>query len=476
MIWIALHLPQLALDTLLRGSRSPDAWAVVERDRILMPDRKARARGVRAGMLTTAALALAPQLRTRTRESAAETESLLGIAGWAAQFTPSVAIDFPEGLALEVEGSLKIFGGLDPIVAALRSGLTGMGFTASIAAAPTARAAAWLARVADGRCVTDPLALRSSLEPLPVTLLRCDGDQHDALIALGVRTVGELLALPRDGVARRFGQALLDELDRALGSAPDPRSYFTLPPRFHAALELPAEVSHAEGLLFATRRLLAQLEGFLAARSGGIQRFTLRLLHREGPATQVQVGLVAPARDAAHFAMLTREQLGKLVLRDPVRSIALDAAEVLPLAGVSASLLAEDRSAPGDWPRMIERLRSRLGSDAVHALATTPDHRPEKASRVVEPVAKSEAKQRPLDFGARPFWLLDAPRPLDEVDAAPHYRGRLTLLAGPERIETGWWDGEDAVRDYFIARTPDDALLWIYRARGAGWYLHGMFA
>jgi protein ImuB len=472
MLWIALHFPQLPLETLLRGSRSPDAWAIVERDRVLAADAKARTRGVRPGMLVSAALAIAPQLHTRTRDGAAETESLLGIAGWVAQFTPSVALDFPDGLALEVEGSLKFFGGLEKIVEQLKSGLAAMGFSASLAAAPTARAAAWLARSAQPRFVVDAKHLQSAVERLAVPLLRCDREIPDALASLGVTTIGALLALPREGVARRFGQALLDELDRGLGRLADPRSFFTAPAAFHAAIELPAEVSHAEGLLFAGRRLLTQLEGFLAARCSGVQRFRFRLMHRDGPASDVDVGLVAPARDAAHFAMLLREQLGKRVLRDPVRSIVLEASEIVPLAGASASLLAEDRSAPGDWPRMIERLRARLGSDAVHSLATGTEHRPEKASRRAEPGTKS----LPLEFGARPLWLLEEPRPLEEVQAAPHYRGRLTLLAGPERIETGWWDGEDVARDYFIARTGDDSLVWIYRARGAGWYLHGVFS
>jgi protein ImuB len=53
--------------------------------------------------------------------------------------------------------------------------------------------------------------------------------------------------------------------------------------------------------------------------------------------------------------------------------------------------------------------------------------------------------------------------------------GDFTLLAGPERIEAGWWDGEDVVRDYFIARTRAASLAWIYRAT-EGWFLHGLFA
>jgi protein ImuB len=55
--------------------------------------------------------------------------------------------------------------------------------------------------------------------------------------------------------------------------------------------------------------------------------------------------------------------------------------------------------------------------------------------------------------------------------------GRLDLLRGPERIESGWWDGADATRDYYVARDPQGSLLWIYReCEGARrWFLQGVF-
>jgi len=78
----------------------------------------------------------------------------------------------------------------------------------------------------------------------------------------------------------------------------------------------------------------------------------------------------------------------------------------------------------------------------------------------------------------RPLWLLAAPRALNEVASKPHYRnGPLALIAGPERIESGWWDTGGIMRDYFVAQTPDHSTLWIYRERRqpGGWYLHGIF-
>jgi len=116
-----------------------------------------------------------------------------------------------------------------------------------------------------------------------------------------------------------------------------------------------------------------------------------------------------------------------------------------------------------------------LGPQGVQGVAAEAEHRPERASRACEPGAVSAAPAR----GPRPLWLLAAPQPLREVGARPHYRETaLALVAGPERIESGWWDDDDVKRDYFVAQTPDHATLWIYRDSRAprGWYLHGVFS
>jgi protein ImuB len=412
-------------------------------------------------------------LRVAPRDPAAETEALLGLAAWAAQFTPGVALEFPDALLLDAAGSLRVFGGLAPLLERLRRELAQMGWSAQLAGAPTPRAAVWLALAGSGRFVDSAAELEPTLAPLSVAVLRCDGETLEALAAIGVRTIGELLALPRGAAARRYGQRLLDELDRALGRLPEPRNFFVPPPRFRAAIELPAEVAQAEALLFAAKRLIVQLAGFLCARSGGAQRLVFRLRHRDRAATEVAVGLVAPSRDAEHFALLSRERFSSLALEQPVREIALEVDDVAPLAGRSLGLLLEQGKPQGDWERLVERLRARLGAEAVSGVALLPEHRPERASGT----ADLGIKPVQLAFGERPLWLLESPRPIAEIGSKPHHEGPLELLAGPERIESGWWDGGDIARDYFVARMQNEALVWIYRERGGGgWYLHGMFA
>ncbi len=432
-------------------------------------------------MTVAAATAIAPRLRVKPRDAEGETEALLALAAWCGQFTPNVALEFPDTVLLEVSASLTLFKGLEPMLAALRAGFDGMHYSVQLCCARTPLAAGWLARagsgVSAGLDAGEGAAPANVLAALPVALVDPQGEWLDAFGKMGIATVGALLAQPRAELAQRFGHALCERLDQALGVVADPRIWVVPPEQFAANLELPAEVSQAEALVFAARRLLLQLGGFLQARACGVQRFSLRLAHRER-ATEIIIGLVAPSRDAEHFTLLLRERLGATALSEPVRALCLEAGDrdIQPLSGESRVLFAGPGGDKGDWQHLIERLRARLGGEKVGGLAMASEHRPERASAVAEPGAKQPTLI--AGPGDRPLWLLPEPRPLPELGAAPQHEGPLALIAGPERIESGWWDDAGVKRDYFVARTQALSYVWIYRERqpAGRWYLHGLFS
>ncbi len=377
--------------------------------------------------------------------------TLEAIAAWACQFTPKVSLEPPQGLLLEVQGSLRLFGGLASLTEKLQRGMREMGVRASMASSATPRAALWFSQFET-----------KHFDHIPVEAA-CSGEALEFLRSIGIATVGALARLPREGLAGRCGQALVDDLDRALGRTPEPRAFFSPPPRFAAQLELPGEVAHAEGLLFAARRLLVQLEGLLAARQAGIRAFTLTLIHEENE-TVVEVRMASPTRETARFAEVLQQKLTTLALAQPVEAIELQAGDFEPLPGRSGGMFGDAGAEAEGWARLVERLRARLGHEAVSGLATHPDHRPEHAWRRVEP-----GEWDPHDFrqpGPRPTWLLEKRRVREDA---------FVLLTGPERIESGWWDGDEASRDYFVAQMRDASLAWIYREK-EGWFLHGLFA
>jgi len=448
-----------------------------------------------------AAFALCPELETCRRNGEAEQGALHGAAVCAAQFTPSVAIDGNGQLLLEIAASLKLFGGLRNILAQLLSDLHALGLTGFAASAPTATGACLLAFAGQPRHTDNRRDLARMLGDLPVSVMGLDEKTMAMLAAIGVPTLAEVNALPRDGFARRFGPGLLERIDRAFGRSSEAHEFFVLPQRFDVRLELPHITDVADALLFAAKRLFVQLEAFLRARAAAAECIVLRLDHEDFPPTEVSIRLVTAGRSAEHFAALTRERLARLALPAPARAISLEAPVLQPFAMHEASLFPDAAGIPEAWDRLLERLQARLGVEAVRGVAVTSDYRPERAGLEVKitapavsarhtdrtrrghkgvPAAAADSRAR------RPLWLLRQPRAIVEADGRLLLerngrldpRGSLTLLAGPERIESGWWDGEDIARDYFIAQSEDCSLLWIYRRKGpdAAWFLHGIFS
>ena len=342
--------------------------------------------------------------------------------------------------------------------------------------APTAGAASLFARAGREVAIEEPNVERA-LSSLPVDLLANARESMATLSAIGVESIGDLVALPRDGVARRFGQSLLDEIDRALGRLPEARAPFIAPERYEGQLELPAPVEEAEALLFGARRLVVELCGFLYGRGAGVSRMRLDLVHEDEAPTSIVLGL-SSTRQVEHIMTVLRERLAREVLPDRVEAIRLVTEETAALDGKEGDFFAADKNAEAGM-QLVERLRARLGEEAVHALAVHADHRPERAwrwehslSMTDAPTAAKNAAEASSEWPVRPLWLLHQSYALSTGPAG----AALELESGPERIESGWWDGFEMSRDYFIGRNQGGELLWLYRDRSGAWFVHGVFA
>lgn len=395
------------------------------------------------------------------------------LAAWASRYTPNVSPERNQGLLLEISGSLRLRGGLPSLVRQLRTDLRAMGCEARLAGAPTARAAWWLSRSSRARFLTDSALLAQALAPLPLDVLDCEARTMVLLRRLGLRTLGELWRLPRKELARRCDSRLYVQLDQALGRSPEARRFLETPPRFYARQELALETTRAEPLLRIAERLLLRMSEQLVERAAGVSSFELLLQHHGvHTPTTLRIGLLAPACDATHLLALLREKLARTTLQYPVEAVCLRSTDIHALTMQSASLFDDENSLTQAWPQLVEQLRARFGAQRVHGIAIAADHRPEYAS-VIHDIGKACAAT--ARFGARPFWLLRVPQALHETDGVPQFEGPLKLLVGPERIQSGWWDDSQS-RDYFIAQTQSQALLWIYRLPARAWYLHGKFA
>jgi protein ImuB len=507
MLWIALHLPLLSLES-FNATLTPEVRggpvALMDAQRVLHANAAALALGVKPGLKRATALALAPQLTLGQADEARDSQALTSAAHVALAFTPSVVCGVggnAHTVLLEVQASLRYFDGFERLLQRLQAALVPLGHMVQVASAPTAQGAALVSRMAATQAIhcADLAALKRRLDAAPVWLLGPGREHWEALESMGLRTLGDLRRLPRAGLARRFGEGLLEELDRALGQRPDPRVWISLPEVFSSNLELFARADTTEQVLHGASMLLARLVAWAAARQVQVRRFTLRMLHEprhrsrvETPSvSELEVALGEPSRDAAHLLVLLRERLANVQLAAPTLDLQLHCFDVAHRAAPNAELFPTAGSEQEGITRLIERLQARLGAEHIQRLVAVQDHRPERggvmqaAGLSVSMLASRAAAHASNSSAQRPVWLLPTPQALTERQARPLLDGRpLQLLCGPERIEAGWWDAALAERDYFIAQTGDGALVWVYRARlplsvaadAQGWFLQGRFA
>ncbi len=490
MLWISVYLPELSLQAHARGALGHMqevplviSDGVASRPHVHAANVCAREAGITASMPVAAAQARATQLLVVPREPAKEQETLQEIATWLAQFTPMVCTE-KSGASLEISTTLRLFGGIAALASRIRAGMPSLGLRAALGIAPTPRGACLLARASHYmsgiRMCREPAQLRERLADIPLVLFDWPHDIVQPLAALGLVRVKDLLSQPRAGLRKRFGDQVLDDLDRALGDAPDPREPHRVPEDFSSSTDLLFDIVDAERLFIPVRMLLNQMEGFLRARGAAANEIVLDLKHDRTLKTRHEFGSRHPLRSAGEWLRLIRERLTAQPFPEAVVALKLSAPRLVAAQEKNESWLPTPDVREEKWQALIERVASRLGEKSVFSIREHSDHRPEYAwgpDRNHDRKTTSRAARATQDK-PRPLLLLTEPRALVTISGAPQHHGALSLLAGPERIETGWWDGRPVARDYFVAKNPQQEICWIFRdyRLEKKWYLHGYFS
>ena len=421
------------------------------------------------------------------------TDALDGLATWCLQFTPSVAILEASAVGMEVEGSARLFGGKRALAQHVREACAELGVGA-LSWAPNSLAALALARAGQTNGFSKPLD--QVLDALPLGTLTAAKVHEATLSRLGCRTLGDVRALPRGGLSRRFDAQLLAALDQAYGLRAESHAWVQLPDRFAQRLELMSRVEMAPALLFGARRLMLQMCGWLAARRSGTTAFTLRWCHdvmrskTAGDGGELTIRTAEATRNIEHLSRLLAEHLAKVALKAPVGDLELVADDVRALEENSSSLLPDPVQSGESLALVMERVAARLGPERVLRPVLAADHRMEWMVHwkpAAEPPPRKSAQVSGLP---QPAFMLPQPLKLATRGDRPLYQGPLMLLSGPHRVECGWWhrlpdsNGEQrsqtVIRDYWVALSEHAGVLWIFHTRldndRSAWFLQGVFA
>jgi protein ImuB len=476
----------------------PFALIATERGvrRLYAVDETAAALGLFAGQKATDAMALVPELAAADADPAGDLIALEALVLWCVRFSPAVAADPPDGLLLDITGAAHLWGGERAMLDDLLDRLARQGIPARGAIAGSAGAAWALARGGEDRAVAQPGAEAELLGPLAVTTLRLEPETAVQLVRLGIARIGQLAALPRDQLARRFGQRALTRLDQALGRAEEALVFQRPATPWFARLAFAEPISAPEDLARVSRDIADRLCARLIAEGRAARRFELAFHRLDGRAERRVVGLSLPGRGPEAIARLFAPMLETVDPGFGIEVVTLAAEEVEPLAERQITLqsLGEVAREDGVAP-LIDRLANRLGEARVWRAEAYPSHIPERAvvreGALSPPAGEGWPQHRP-----RPVRLFARPEPIEATAPIPddppvlfRWRGqvrRVRRAEGPERLAEEWWrrppgeTGVAHVRDYYRVEDETGARYWLFRAGLYGaddppkWWLHGL--
>jgi len=454
----------------------------------------ARTLGLHVGMPLTQARALVPGLDIRPAEPEADKTVLMRLALFAARrWTPFAAVDEPDGLWFDISGVAHLFGGERRLCERILRTCRRAGFTARIAVAGATGAAHALARFGAEEialCPNEKAVER--IAALPPQALRIDQEAANACRRFGIDSIGELAAMPREPLARRFGKGLLTRLDQAVGRTAE--TFDPIVPREApaAALCFLEPILSAEAIEQVIGDLAAMLARTLEQQGLGARQVKLTCNRVDGDEQRIVIGLVSATRDATHLASLLRMKIEQIEPGFGIEAMRLSAIRSEPLSARQAASLEEVSEA--ELPSLVDRIANRIGVHRVFQMSSVESDVPERSIHRVSPLAQTVDWPREW---RRPVRLLARPEQVDRVIAALpdqpplrfSWRGethRIRKADGPERIYGEWWkhsNEADAVRDYFQVEDESGARFWLFR-RGDGedprtgdlsWYIHGVF-
>lgn len=471
-LWLCLRFDLLPLQCLNRSEEQP--VAVVDRQRVFCSNHNALAQGIKPGTGVATARALAENVLLLERKPDMEAGCLAQLCCWAYSVTPNLYSYRGDCLMLEVGGCLALFRGLDILLAEVARGLESRGYQTQIGLATTPKAA-WLMSFADPNQALDiSCTLYQRLAPLPITLLEDFPKTVASLQRAGIHHFGALLQLPTQALGKRCSLAFTRFLEQALGNLEDLQPAYQPPREFRDEYWFGYEVKVNQEMLPAIQLLLQSFCRFLRQTQLQSGKIRWRLIGIDSKIRDLVVRSSTSHSAWENWYQLSCIQLDRLQLETGIEGLALECTELN-----SGQLPALDLFAPRNQKEplasLLDRLRSRLGLQAIEKIACREEHLPELALQVSNDTGIDNRDPTPVSAN-RPFWLMPQPQPLKQYGSQLYWNGKLQLLYGPERIEDNWWQ-QAVSRDYYAAQDSTGQCYWIFRDRlNSHWYIHGVFA
>jgi len=486
-LWLCIRLPFLALESLTNPGETRElactlddeqAVVVIEHQRVVARNSYAANAGIEIGQSTQTASALLGNTAARFFERDIETEqrTLAQLQSWAYSFTPTLEIWRTDCLQLEIAGCLKLHRGLDSLMQRIQLGLKCRGYSGMFGLASNRHAAWLLSHASTTNAITINVPLKERLAELSPLLIGTDWDPSfkraiNNLSKAGVRTLGEILAMPPSAIGKRCGKPFLDWLSALTQQHDDARQDYQPPLQFLDTLWFGFDIKHSAELKPAMTQLLRCFSDYLRHTQRYTDTLEWRLLRMRGQVQSFMVRSQEARDNAEKWLSLSMLRLERLTIPEGVEGLSLWVDSLTEQPALANDLFAQRRSNE-PLHDLLDRLRSRLGLRAVTQLELRDAHLPEHSLAAC--LTAPHVCAPPCNQAQRPFWLMHEAQLIRQEQGELHWNGPLNIIYGPERIEDNWWD-KPVSRDYYIARQASGQPLWLYQDRHTQlWYVQGV--
>ena len=449
-------------------------------------------RHISKGMPLADARALIPGLAIHDDEENRNTLLLRAIATWCIRYTPVAAVDLPNGITMDITGCAHLWGGESHYLRELLTRLKNAGYSSRAAIAGTPLTAWAIAHYGKIKAIIESGAEMATLQALPTAALRLPLETEERLLKLGLSTIGSFITMPRTALRRRFGEQILQQIDKALGITETFITPIQPVPVYQERLPCLEAIVNAGGIEIALNRLLENLCTRLQKQAKGLRKAVLTMHRVDGDQQQISISTSAPSCNALHLFKLFEPGIARIAPGMGIELFILEAPLVEAAAPLQESFW---EGATGlqdaELAKLMDRLSGRIGATNLHRYLPAEHYWPERSIKLAGALQEKTNTAWP-DARPRPAWLLPRPAPVEVTAPVPdyppmlfRYQGQLHKIKkadGPERIECEWWIEPGVHRDYYCVEDEEGRRYWLFRAGhytaapAAQWFIHGFFS
>ncbi len=446
--------------------------------------------GLYKGMVLADARAIVPNLEVIDDPPDLIKKLLKRIAEWCIRFTPSVAIDPPDGLLLDVTGCSHLWGDDTSYLNFILKKLTDRGYDVCASMADTIGVAWGMARFGDKSSVISRQKHVDAMMNLPPEALRLEATVAERLHKLGLRQIKQFIGMPRPSLRRRFGMHFIMRLETAIGLEPETIEPIQPIEPYQERLPCLDPIVTAPGIAMALQQLLEKLCLRLQHDQKGLRTAVFKGYRVDGKMEKIEIGTNRPSYHTTHLFKLFETKISTIEPAWGIELFILEAPKVEDYFPKQEKMW--EASGGLDDVRLselIDRLACRVGIDSIHRYLPDEHYWPERSFKPAANLHQQLATVWRSDL-IRPLHLLSVPQRVEGMAALPDYPPKqfvyhgkvhnITKADGPERIEQEWWLQQGQHRDYYRVEDDEGNRYWLFRLghysdENYQWFIHGFF-